>query len=413
MTIKLRVIKNGNNYELFDSISVARSLDSIAGNFSVTFTVSDYNANGGQKLPLLLNEDVQIEVDGRVELTGRIEAARVAYAADKHTVTFTGRDKTGDLIDSSVGDWAIFTAASLPEIILRTLTLANMDDIGLSFSSGLKGRLDAEPFGIGDGSAGDVGDTVFNFLESYCRKRQVLMSTDGFGGIKLLDASDVSNSGAQIINRINDDGSNNVLMGQVDIDTTKRFNKFVVSSAGNASQVNEERVIDTEDINVTLDEVDDFFDQFDNDGVVSDLELSNSRGEFVDEGTPLIRRVKHIQAEATSSQKDCQARAIWEYNLSLGQYLKYVVTLQGHSDSNGKQFVLNNLYRIQDDFAGLSEDLLLKSIKWDVSLKGGSTTQLVFVLPEAYKNAGDKPEVTKSTKDEKRTSAGGAVWSID
>jgi prophage tail gpP-like protein len=318
-----------------------------------------------------------------VQLTGYIEALDVSYDTGSHSISFTGRDQTADLIDGSINvDGSVFSGGTLPALILHTLAATGNDDIRLQFSRGLKESLDANPFVEGEGASAGVGDSIFNYLESYCRKRQVIMTTNGFGGVKLITSNDSVTRAAKIINKMEDlNGTNNVLKGSLKLNSSKRFHFYICSSSGNASQVNAPR---------------------DSAEVVSQDSMASTAGEFED---TFIRpnRAKHFQAEQSSNASDCQARAEWEYNLALGQYLTYMVDVEGHSDANGQAWNLNDLYRVQDDFAGLDEPLLLKSIHWKFDTGTGSTTSLTFVLPIAYKNAGDSPA---SKKSKGNTSAG-------
>ena len=389
MTIRLRVL--GSNYSNFQSISVARSLDSVAGTFSLTCTGTNINVNGNQQdaFPFRIGQQCQIEVDGVVQLTGYIEALDVNFDSGSHTLSFAGRDQTSDIIDGSISeDGAVFSGGTLPALIAYTLEKTGNGAIGLQFSAGLRETLDANPFLEGEGASAGVGDSIFKYLESYCRKRQVTMTTDGFGGIKLLTSNDSVTRDVKIANKINDPNrTNNVLKGTLKLDASKRFHFYRCSSAGNASQVNTER---------------------DSAESVAPDSMAEVDGEFED---TFIRpnRVKHFQAEQSATKEDCQARAEWEYNLAFGKYLTYKVVLEGHSDTNGEAWTLNDIYRIRDDFAGINEPLLLKAVTWSYDLQKGSLSTLTFVMPIAYKNSGDKPAAKKS---DGKTKSAGKNWDI-
>lgn len=377
MSIQLRV--RGVDYSQFDSISVSRSLDSIAGNFELTAVASNTNGVSAKSYPFSIGDSCQILVDGQIQLTGYLEAVNISHSSSEHSVSFYGRDKTADVIDSNVGEWATFSGGSLQGLVLITLHNAGIN-VGLHAKQTLWDELEANPFTADEGSAAGLGETVFSYLESYARKRQVLMTTDGFGNIEFVRTDDNNRKTYGLYNTIkNISGANNILSANVRFDASKRFRFYRVTSGANSTQ------------SLGVREEGD-----------SDRAFEGTTAEVVDED---IRpdRVRHIQAERASTEQDCIDRAVWEKNLAYGRFLNYDVTVRGHSDLTGQPWQLNALYPINDEFCDLRGMFLLSGISWRYSLASGSTTNLTFVAPEAYSNISRKPP-----KTDKRGAGGGA-----
>jgi len=95
MSISISV--NGQAFENFTSASVSIALDSISGSFNFTAV-----STKGQLLPFRNGDACQILVDGEAVIDGFIEKLDYTYNAKSHSITVSGRDKTADLIDSTI-----------------------------------------------------------------------------------------------------------------------------------------------------------------------------------------------------------------------------------------------------------------------------------------------------------------------
>ena len=116
MTIQLEV--NGVQYSRFESASVGLRLDALSNTFSFEVVSTQ-----GRALPFKGGEACEVIVNNRTVLTGNIEIVTVAYSAGSHSITVSGRDKTADLLDSSLPSFSDLTAPiSLKQIIEQSDT---------------------------------------------------------------------------------------------------------------------------------------------------------------------------------------------------------------------------------------------------------------------------------------------------
>jgi len=374
----IRINTRSGSVSAFSSATVRRSLDSLSGSFDVTIKPERVNLNSGKVFPFRVGDFCQIYVDNVVQMTGYIEAVNVDSGDGAHSLTFSGRDMTADVIDSNVGEWAAFTGGSLIDLILDSLSKAYIYDVSVVVNAELKASLVDNPFTEEEAAAAAIGDTVFSYIESYARKRQVLMTTNGFGDIELIRTYTVDSDNARSPNGLTN--GVNIKSANLRLDSSRRFHYYRVSSEENPTANFTDR---TETTDKYLGEVD---------------SMLTHTPQVID---TFIRpsRTWHIAAEKSATLQDCQDRALWERNLALGRYLVYTATVYGHSDSGGSPWKLNTLYPIRDDNCGLNGEFLLSSVEWGYSVEGGTTTSLTFVVPEAYANASKKPPKAESRAD--------------
>src|SRR5437016_1417287 len=90
---------NGSQYAGWTDVSVTRDIEAIANSFQLS--VSD-RWNGQTKPWPILEEDVcELLVGGRTLITGYVDSRGHKYDKASHSLSVTGRDKAGALVDNS------------------------------------------------------------------------------------------------------------------------------------------------------------------------------------------------------------------------------------------------------------------------------------------------------------------------
>ena len=113
---------NGTPYKDFISASCKLSMKSVANEF--TFTASAVNGFP----PFKKGDEIQCIVDGESKLTGFVEKIKGNETDSNHTITYSGRDKTGDFIDSQLSkldDIKASPSLTLKRIIELILKISN------------------------------------------------------------------------------------------------------------------------------------------------------------------------------------------------------------------------------------------------------------------------------------------------
>jgi prophage tail gpP-like protein len=345
--MKLEV--DGVQYTNFTEASCSIRLDALTNTFSFTAVEP-----GGQPLPFKGGEECKVIVDGEKVLTGFIEVVNVSYEANEHTVTVSGRDKTADLLDSTIDRIDDLRGDNLT---LKSVIEKVIDQLGLSIK--VIDQVDPKPFSAAeDVASAEPGDNAFSFIEKYARKRQVLLTSDGDGNVVIATNSGLDAPGA--VQHIIGADDNNVLSSNFSFDTTGRFNAYKAASGLNP---------------VALNQAGD-----------SDLaSLVNQSGGVFDSAIRAGRQLILI-SETPFSDNNCEARARWEADVRKARGLAYDAAVPGFrvGVDSGDLWQTNRIYQIVDDFIGKVEPMLCNSVTFTFDLDGGRQTSLGFVGQTAY-----------------------------
>lgn len=368
MTMLLEV--NGVQYDNFTSASCEIRLDALANTFSFEAVAAE-----GEALPFKGGEKCRVIVEGQVVLTGSIEVVEVNYDASDHVITVQGRDKTGDLLDSSLDAISDLRGQSLTlkQIIERAIDDISGPDIKLADKIKVIEEVSTAKFDPAqDVVSAEAGDNAFDFIEKYSRKRQVLLTSDGDGNIVITSGSGIQAAGS--IQHIIGANDNNVLASSFSFDTTGRFRVYKLASQLSIIPLNLAGEIGLDSV-------------VDQRGDASDTDVRKGR--------QLV-----LISEASSSSDQETPRAQWEANIRKARGLVYSATVQGYrvdlTDANAALWRENRLYQIVDDYLGKSEPMLSNSVIFTLDVNGGQQTSIGFVDQKAYSLELAKPQTSKT-----------------
>lgn len=338
---------NGQLFEGFESVTAKRSMNSLCGQFSIdaatqTQAFSDFPIKRGNQMRLI--------VDGQVWLTGFIEDLSVDYNKDRMNIRLEGRDKTADVVDSSVPPSISFNGPiSLENIIRSTLRLVGVTDVEI-----VNEAADIADFSSQEIVAPDIGTNLIDFFNSYAAKRQVLLLTNADGNL-LITRSPEQLGPIELKNVVGED--NNILSAAAQFSDRGRFNKYLVLSNGSVAQLS-------------------FFGE--------DIASVSARQAQEVDSAIRVSRLKVIESEQPSSNEECRQRAIWESNLARSRSLSYACTIDGHSYEDSTPFEFNQLVKIFDEYAGIDAELLLHTVTMVSDSESGNIASLEFTTRDAY-----------------------------
>lgn len=355
MTIKLQV--NGVQYTGFVSADVNLRLDALSNTFAFEAT-----AKKGVPLPFRGGESCVVLVNDLKVLTGNIEIVEVNYSGSEHRIVISGRDKTGDLLDSTLD--AI--SDIIPPISLKELIEIVIDKLGLPIE--VIDKVNPPKFNKAEDLASpSAGQNAFSFIETYARKRQVLITSNSDGNLVISKSSGTFVSSA-LRNQVNGD-FNNVLEGSVSYDTTGRFNTYKF-----ASSLNPTSLIFAG--NTPLEKV------VSQSGTATDSDIRKGR--------QLI-----LISEDPFSDKQNEDRAKWEANIRKARGRVYSVTVSGYETLTKQLWDINMVVPVVDDFAGIDARMLINSVNFSENLNSGATSSLGLVNEEAYSLTLSEPRSEK------------------
>ena len=345
--MKLEV--NGKQYTNFVSAACELRLDSLSSQFRFEAV-----APKGQPLPFKGGESCRVYIDNEKILTGHIEVVNVNYSADNHVITVSGRDKTGDLLDSTID--------AIPDLSGDGLTLkgiveAIIKSVGLDIK--VIDEVNPPAFTFTElVAAPEAGDPAFSFIEKYSKMRQVLLTSNADGDLVIASNSGITAKGA--VQHIIGGVDNNVITSDFSYDTTGRYNFYKVASGMNPLALNQAGDTDLASV------------------------VNQSGGVF--DNDIKRKRTLVLISETPYSTTPCIDRAKWEADIRRARGLIYsaVVPEFRVGGNSGELWQINRIYQIVDDYIGKTEQMLCNSVTFTFDIDSGSNTSLGFVGQEAY-----------------------------
>lgn len=345
---------NGIEYDYWVDAAVDIRMDALCRHFS--FTSAQLT---GQALPFKGGEPCRVLDGSDVLMTGYIEKVDVTYSGNSHRVALSGRDKTGDLVDSTlraVGDYN-------PPISLKRVIELAIADIGADI--GVVDQVQPAQFKkSADIVAPEPAQNAFEFIEKLARKRQVLLSSDGDGNVTIIQGTTTERSAGALQNKIGAD-DNNVKSARASYDLSGRFRNYTSASSMNPLALASA-------------------------GATAPTDVVNQKGSATDADIRVGRQMI-VQGESPMSASDNNPRAQWEANIRKIRGQSYSVVVQGFRETaDGALWGVNRLVSVVDDFAGIAGDqhiagdMLISAVSFSLSDQNGSETALTLVPPNAY-----------------------------
>lgn len=348
---------DGIQYSGWTSASAKLRLDSVTNEFNFNATSKD-----GKPLPFKGKEKCTVFVDGEKILTGHIEIVTIDGDAKKHDISITGRDRTGDIIDSKIGS----VEDIRPIVSLKKIIQAAIKHIGSDVKvEQAKGLEIADFVKSEDLAAPEPGQPIWDFIESLARKRQVLLSSTPDGDVLITRSSGIEVD-ATLQHKINDN-KNNVLSYSVSYDTTGRYNVYRISS-----QLSPVALIHA--------------------GTVLNSKIVSQDKQVSDGDIRIGRQFVLVAENAGANPLD---RAKWERNVRRSRGRVYGVTVHGFRNQTGNLWAINELVQVVDEFADINSRMLVNTVQFTLSDTSGRNTTMSLIEKDAY-----NLEVAEPTTDE-------------
>ncbi|HEX7124678.1 MAG TPA: hypothetical protein VF406_02740 [Thermodesulfobacteriota bacterium] len=333
MPDRVTLTVNGQRYGGWTSLEVTRSLEAIAGTF--TLAVTERWPEAPVRRAIHRGDRCTVAIGDDVVLTGWVDAPRRGFDARGRTVTIRGRDATGDLVDCSAvhtpGQWRNRRLEQIAADLCRPfgIPVRRATDTGAPFRD----------------VALHTGETVFEALERLCRHRAVLLVSDGQGGLVLTRA------GTRRVSTVLAEGEN-LLAAELEDSERERYSRYVVKG------------------------------QHAGDDTVGGGAAAEPQGEARDPGVkrdrPLI-----VLAEDQGDAGSFRERAQWEANVRAGRGTQGTATVQGWRDATGALWTPNTLVHVRSTTLEVDGPLLITSVTYHLS-EQGSTTTLTLTRREAF-----------------------------
>ena len=194
---------NGRLYTGWETVEITRSIEQIAGSFRLTVSDQDH--------PIREDDACEVRIDGETVITGFIDTVETEHDAGSHSITVSGRDAAGELVDCAI-DGRQFKDQTLLQIAeslsqpFGIHVVADVD-IGAAFKD--------EKY--------ENGQRIHDFLEQLARYRGVMLISDGQGSIRITRAA-TARAPASLVYGVN------IKSGRASRSRMDRFSVYTVKS---------------------------------------------------------------------------------------------------------------------------------------------------------------------------------------
>lgn len=193
---KISLFVAGTVYEGWTEATVTTAIEQIAGDFSLSITERWDGQLDGWEIPC--GEFCQVKIGDDVVISGYVDSIDASYDAGSHTISITGRDITGDLVDCSAPS-KNYTGQTITQILTdlaKPYGIKVVDEI-----QGRDGNLKTSTK-IQD-MAVQNGDAVFDTMDKAAKQLGVMLVSDGNGSIAITSAGKAGNAGVDLVQGVN------------------------------------------------------------------------------------------------------------------------------------------------------------------------------------------------------------------
>ncbi|EKB6101448.1 TPA: phage baseplate assembly protein [Escherichia coli] len=336
-TVTLRT--DGRLFTGWTSVSVTRSIESVAGYFELGVNVPPGTDLSG----LAPGKAFTLEIGGQIVCTGYIDSRRRQMTADSMKITVAGRDKTADLIDCA----AVYSGGQWKNRTLEQIAR----DLSAPYGVTVRWELsDKESSAAFPGFTLDHSETVYEALVRASRARGVLMTSNAAGELVFSRAASTATDELVL--------GENLLTLDFEEDFRDRFSEYTVKGYARANGA-EGDDIDAKSI-------------VSRKGTATDSDVTRYR--------PMI-----IIADSKITAKDAQARALREQRRRLAKSITFEAEIDGWTRKDGQLWMPNLLVTIDaSKYAIKTTELLASKVTLILNDQDGLKTRVSLAPREGF-----------------------------
>ena len=339
------VVNDDIEWEGFTSTSIKKDADSLSGTFNISLTPY---ANKDKIIiaPIFTGNKIELYINDKPVINGYIDDVNISYTDISHSISISGRDKSMDLIDSSV----VRNLSINAPYSLNKMVNAVLKNIGLE--NEIKVLNEVGNIQYEENFETERGANLWQSLNKYLQKKSIYATTDYNGNIVLFQG----NRGDTNISLFNTlDRPTNIKSANFTDSYKQRFNKISVISQSPS--------------------------------IFSFGEFANQGGEkysIKDNNIRASRQLEFVPKVSLTSE-ECLDLAKFERNIRKIKGQTYSCVVQGFEQTkNGKLWEPLYLVEVEDIFMDINDNLLIKSVEFTQDIEGGSLTTLGLVSKDAY-----------------------------
>jgi prophage tail gpP-like protein len=349
---EVRLEVNGKVYGGWLSNRISRNLEAVSGAFTVGLTEKwDNTAEDPYKIQD--GDEVSVSIGPDQLIKGYVDSLNISLDKDQRTISISGRDKTGDLVDCD--------ATNRPGQWKNRPPLAIMKDLCSPFGINVNAKTDLG--GSIPNFATERGESVFAAIERLARKRGFLMNSDPITGDLVVTKPSTQTIKDRLIE------NDNIIRIESSYSSKQRYSIYTCYGQQSGYKRSNKK------------------------------EARGSLGSYKDDGVQRFRP-KIINLEGAGSSSDAKKRAYWESVTRAARAETITVTVKGwRRPSDDELWSLNTLIYVESKACRVSRELLCCGIDYTVDDRAGKICVMDFKRPDAFL---PEPETTLSDKDQVR-----------
>jgi prophage tail gpP-like protein len=359
---EVTLVVNGAKYGGWTSVSIRKSMESLADEFTLELTnqrvgpVGQYISTGLTLRDVKIaadelagSDECEIQIDGKTVIVGYVDDFDFEYDANRADLRVSGRSKTGDLVDcSAVYKTGLWQKATILQIATDLCSPFGIDVLPL-----IANDFDwLKPF---DRFRIDDGETVYETLSRAAEMRALLLRSGNDGSLQIERAGQFS-SGAGL------ELGKNVLVGSIGRSYRERFSEYTFKGQTEAS------------------------DEW------SGLTANKLEHRVTDTGVARYRPMV-VHSDKQRGKDDVGKRAVWERNVRAGRSIRHRYTVEEWTSNLGLLWDPNTLVKITDDWCDVDTTALVTSVEF--VLAGERVTTLELMDPSAFTAKPEQPPKLK------------------
>ncbi len=357
------VMLDGVPFDGWKKVTVSQAFDKATGECSLTISPLPDNP-----LPADVGSTAQVILAGRPVITGHVHEVTGSHGWGDHDIELSIRDKTQDMIDSTVGPGVEFK----PPIQLKQVLEGTLQKMGLS---GIKVIDKANPEQFrkgGEVPVAAIDDTGFGYADQWARKRQVVLNTDGEGNL-VIDRNRKQRGPGALIKMFEDSPLNNVKKAT-----------YKNSDAGRHNETDCHAQKSTNDL--------DYWEtRPKGDEPAQSNPLATKTGKAVDSSVRPERKL-HYRARQGIEGKTPEQAAKWRTNLARARNYTYEAEVAGFEMAPGQLWWPGFIIPVRDDHFLISDELFIKEVTFTKDWDGGAVTQISLTAKDAYSESDEAPK---------------------
>ncbi|HBP4732231.1 TPA: baseplate protein [Escherichia coli] len=336
-TVTLRT--DGRLFTGWTSVSVTRSIESVAGYFELGVNVPPGTDLSG----LAPGKAFTLEIGGQIVCTGYIDSRRRQMTADSMKITVAGRDKTADLIDCA----AVYSGGQWKNRTLEQIARDLCAPYGVTVRWELS---DKESSAVFPGFTLDHSETVYEALVRASRARGVLMTSNAAGELVFSRAASTATDELVL--------GENLLTLDFEEDFRDRFSEYTVkgyacTNGAEGDDIDAKSIVSRK-------------------GTATDSDVTRYR--------PMI-----IIADSKITAKDAQARALREQRRRLAKSITFEAEIDGWTRKDGQLWMPNLLVTIDaSKYAIKTTELLVSKVNLILNDQDGLKTRVSLSPREGF-----------------------------